>query len=217
MIDARLLVFRAEEAAARSALEAGCRSDLAQSGSFIALPLRKARLELEGYLESLGTIQPRLAVSLGTQRAEAVARDCANSVFANASVRFRARFRTYAEVLVDAERRFVEAAMPGGVEQGRPTRTARQIPVPRIDVYEERSILPQSRLSLPESGPWVLELENCLQRTLESNVNAARRRLLDRGERQMLRTLGVVRLIDRRYGRKDLSHSSSEAERRAQP
>jgi hypothetical protein len=194
MIDAGLLAFRAEEATARSELEAGCRSDLAHSRSFIALPLRKARLELDSYLESLGTIQPRLAVSLGAQHADIIARDCASSVFANASVRFRARFRTYAEILVDAERRFVETAMPGGDERGRATRATRQILVPRIDLYDERSILPQSSLSPPETGPWMLELENRLQGTLESNVDAARRKLLDRGERQMLRTLAVVRL-----------------------
>jgi hypothetical protein len=194
MIDAGLLAFRAEEAAARSQLEAGCRSDLAHSSSLIALPLRKARLELDSYLESLGTIQPRLAVSLGAQHADVIARDCAGSVFANASVRFRARFRTYAEILVDAERRFLETAMPGNDERGRPARAARRIPVPRIDLYDEHSILPQSRLSLPETGPWMLELEDRLQRTLESNVNAARRKLVDRGERQMLRALAVVRL-----------------------
>lgn len=194
MIDERLLTFRAEEAAARSELETGCRSDLQHSSSFIALPLRKAHLELDSYLGSLGTIQPRLAASLGAQQADVIARDCASSVFANASVRFRARFRTYAEILVDAERRFVETAMSGSDERGRPARAVRQIAVPRIDLYDERSILPQSRLSLPETGPWMLELENRLQRTLESNVDSARRKLLDRGERQMLRTLAVVRL-----------------------
>jgi hypothetical protein len=211
MIDAGLLAFRAQEAAARSELEAGCRSDLLHSGTFVALPLRKARLELDSYLESLGTIQPRLAVSLGAQHADVIARDCAISVFANASVRFRARFRTYAEILVDAERRFVETAMPGTDERGRPARAVRQIPVPRIDLYDERSILPQGRLWVPDSGPWMLELENRLQRTLESNVNSARRKLLDRGERQMLRTLAVVRLIDRRYGHKGRGRSSYEA------
>jgi hypothetical protein len=213
MIDAGLVAFRAQEAAARSELEAGCRSDLAHSGTFVALPLRKARLELDSYLESLGTIQPRLAASLGAQQADVIARDCASSVFANASVRFRARFRTYAELLVDAERRFVETAMFG--ERSCPPRAVRQIPVPRIDLYDERSILPQSRLWLPETGPWMLELETRLQRALESNVNSARRKLLDRGERQMLRTLAVVRLIDRRYGHKGLARSSYEAGRRA--
>jgi hypothetical protein len=199
MIDAGLLAFRAREAAARSELEAGCRSDLAHSSSFLALPLRKARL----------------AASLGTQHADVIARDCASSVFANASVRFRARFRTYAETLVEAERRFVETAIPDAGERGRPTKAARQIPVPRIDVYDERAILPQSRLWLPETGPWMRELENCLQRTLESNVNSARRKLLDRAERQMLRTLAVVRLIDRRYGHRGLARSSYEAGHRA--
>ncbi len=199
MIDAGLLAFRAQEAVARSELDAGCRSDLAHSLTFTALPLRKARL----------------AAGLGAEHADVIARECASSVFANASVRFRARFRTYAETLVDAERRFVETALSGTGERGRPARAARQIPVPRIDLYDERSILPQSRLWLSETGPWMLELENRLQRVLESNVNSARRKLLERGERQMLRTLAVVRLIDRRYGHKGLGRSSYEAGRRA--
>lgn len=194
MIDARLLAFRAEEAAARSELEVGCRGDLQHVDSILAIPVRKARIELESYLESLGTIQPRLAASLGAKEAKVIAQNCANSVFANASIRFRARFRTYAELFANAERRFVETATIASSRGRRPLRAVRQIAIPRIDLCDS-SVFPYIQLSPPDADPWTLELKKRLQSALELSVYTARQKLLARGERQLLRTLAAVRLV----------------------
>jgi hypothetical protein len=183
-----LQVVREEERAARRALEQGCRDDLASIGRLIAGPLRKARSELEGHLLSLGTLDPILSANLTKQQAELVALNGGRAAFANAGIRFRARFGIYAEELAAAEKRLLETVKPGVDKPGIPQRGPRKITLPRIELDDERSIVPQSHASLSTIDRWIDELEILLRAALEYTLNRACRTVLNRGFVSLART-----------------------------
>ncbi len=66
--------------------------------------------------------------------------------------------------------------------------------MPRIDLDDELSILPESEPSLSELDNWIGDLEKRLQSVLESTVNVARLKVLNRGARDLARTSVAVRL-----------------------
>jgi hypothetical protein len=180
------------EKAARTALEAGCCADLEQVERFIEPPLGRARLELAAYLTSLGALDPILSASLKRRHAEDVSSHCACDAFANASVRFRARFRTYAEALVAAQKNLVETAALS--MECSPPRAPRRIALPRIELDNERSVTPEYQPSLSQIDEWTAELNRRLQAALQSVVLAARAKTLDRGAAAVARTSVAVRL-----------------------
>jgi hypothetical protein len=182
---------KAEEAA-RTALEAGCRADLERVECFIEPPLRRARLEFSAYLTSLGALDPILSANLKREHAEDVASRCAFHVFANASVRFRARFRTYAEALVAAQKNLVETATLS-LECSRP-RAPRRIALPRIELDDGRSVTPECEPALSRIDEWTAELHRRLRTALQSVVVTACAKTLDRGAAAVARTSVAVRL-----------------------
>jgi hypothetical protein len=186
--------LRGLEAAARAELDAGCRVDLQNLARLTEAALRKAREELEGYLSSLGPLESTLASNLKREYSELVAQRCAGAAFANAAVRFRARFRNYAEALVIAERAFVEAVTSSDPEIRRRPKAPRRVAVPRIELDNERSIVPEGVPSLSDLDVWIEELAQRLHHALESTISSASRRTLDRGRREIARTSAAVRL-----------------------
>lgn len=183
-----LQVVREEERAARRALEQGFRDDLAAIGRLIAGPLRKARGELEGHLLSLGALDPILSANLTKQQAELVALDGGRAAFANAGIRFRARFGIYAEELAAAEKRLLESVKSGVDKLGVPRLQPRRIALPRIELDDERSIVPQGHASLSTIDRWADELEILLRAALEQTLNRACRIVLNRGFVSLART-----------------------------
>lgn len=183
-----LQVVREEERAARRVLEQGYREDLAAIGRLIAGPLRKARSELEEHFLSLGTLDPILSANLTKQQAELVALNCGRDAFANASVRFRARFGIYAEEVAEAEKRFLATVKTGIDKPGVPQRQPRKIALPRIDLDDERSIVPQSHASLSTIDRWIDELDVLLRAALEYTLNKAYRMVVNRGFVRLART-----------------------------
>ena len=186
--------LRGREALARAELDAGCRADLEKIAHVTEAPLRRARSELESYLSSLGSLESTLASSLRREHAEAVALRCASDAFANAGVRFRARFRNYAESLAVAQRSFIEVITSSDPAQRRRLKAPRQIAVPRVELDNERSIVPQSMPSLSDLDSWIDEVAQHVHCALASTVDAARQKILERGMRDMARTLTAVRL-----------------------
>jgi hypothetical protein len=186
--------LRRDEEAARVQLEAGCRADLERIGRLIEPPLRKARSELEAYLSSLGSLEPILVANLKREHAQFVALRCASGAFANASVRFRARFGMYADALVAAQKQFVETVMSNVGVKGRYPGPPRRMAMPRIDLDEELAIFPQSELSLAELDGWIGDLGKRLQTALKSTVSMACLKVLNRGARDLARTSVAVRL-----------------------
>ncbi len=189
-----LQMLCAREAAARAELDAGCRADLQKIACLTGAPLRRARAELEGYLLSPGSLVPKLASNPEREFAELLALRCASDVFANAGLRFRARFRNYAQALLVAEQSFIEAMTPIDPDRRRRTKAPRQIAVPRIEFDEDASMVPQSMPSLSDVDEWIDELAQHLHGALESTVSVALRKILDRGMRSVARTSAAIRL-----------------------
>jgi hypothetical protein len=184
--------LRRAEQAARTALEAGCRGELEQVERFIERPLCKARLEMAAYLTSLGARDPILSANLKREYAENVALRCARDAFANASVRFRARFLTYAEALVAAQRNFIEASTLS--LDCSHLRAPRRIVLPRVELGDERSLAPECEPSVSDIDEWTADLKRRLQMALRSVVVAACAKTLDRGAVAVARASVAARL-----------------------
>ena len=195
--DRALVAFpplRGAERTARAVLEAGCRAELERLECFIEPPLRRARLEMAACLTSLGALDPILSANLKREQAENVVARCAYAVFANASVRFRARFLTYAEDLAAAQRHFAEAVLGA---QCAPPKVRRRIAPPRIELDDERSVMPEWEPSLSEIDEWTAELARRLRATLQSVVVTACAKTLALGAAALARTSVAVRLAAR--------------------
>jgi hypothetical protein len=170
--------LRDAERAAKEVLERGCAEDLSALEHFVARPLQKARAQLEA--------------RTSPSAAEQIAQRCAGEVFANGSVRFRARFSMYASALAYAERRFlVDAAtlVAGDAPRLRPPR---RITLPRIDLRDDWAIV--ARCDACSADQWFEELRKGVCCALEREVDRARRVLLERGAASLIRTRVVLRL-----------------------
>lgn len=178
----------------RTELVVGCRADMLGIDRLIARRLRKARNELEAYFSSLGTLDPTLSANLTRQHAELVAVRCASDSFANARVRFRARFGIYAEALNASEKRFVETAVSNARGLRVYPRIPRKLALPRFELGDERSIIPRREVSLSEMDDWIGDLGTLLQQALESTVRTACRSIVNRGAISLVRTSMAVRL-----------------------
>ncbi len=192
-VNAAWQILRDDEAAARVVLESGCRTDLSTLDRFVAKPVRRAREELADHFLSLGTLAPDLSAALTRSHSELVAMRCAQMAFENAGVRFRARFGFYAEALLAAQERFVRAAAQGAGDLAKPPRPPRRIALPRIEVDDEREILPDAACSFAEIDGWIAELEQRLRSALVEHVERAMRSLIGRGAVSLARTSIAVR------------------------
>jgi len=178
--------LRAEERAARRTLERGCSEDVAAIDDFIAGPLRKARVELEEYILSLGTLEPTFRRNLVAEAAEEIALLCRRRAFANADVRFRARFGIYASALKEAEQQLL--ARVGDASVGtRMLRAQRRISLPHLVVDDEASVRPQCEASSETIAQWAHELGVELRSTLANAIECTCRRVTRRGSASLAR------------------------------
>jgi len=173
--------LREDERAARDVLEQGCRKDMLSLQRFIAGPLHKARRELAECMLSIGTLDPFLRRTLLADEAQVAAMRCAQRAFANADVRFRARFGLYASALSEAQERQLE-------------RRPRRITLPHLMLDDERSIVPRCEVSLATIDEWTEELANNLRVALENEALRACREAAERGMRSLARARIALRL-----------------------
>lgn len=173
--------LREDERAARDVLERGCREDMLSLQRLLAGPLSKARRELPECILSTGSLDPTLRRSVLAQEAERIALRCAQRAFANADVRFRARFGMYAAALSDAHERFLK-------------HPPRRISLPHLVLENESSIVPRCEVSLAAVDEWVKELAGTLRATLEAEVGRACRVTAERGLRSLARARIALRL-----------------------
>ncbi len=173
--------LREDERVARKALERGCREDMLSLQRLTARPLRKARHELLECTLSIGALDPILRRNVLTQEAEAVALRCAQNAFANADVRFRARFGIYANALADAQERHLE-------------RRLRRIALPHLMLEDERSVVPHCEISPSTVDEWIEELGRKLRAALEDEARRACRAAAERGSRSLARARVALRL-----------------------
>jgi hypothetical protein len=177
--------LRTQERAARRALERGCSEDMAAIDGLIAGPLRKARVELEEYTLSLGALEPTFRRNLMREAAEEIALRCRRRAFANADVRFRARFAIYAIALQEAEQRLL--ARVGDARAGtRMLRAQRRMPLPHL-VDDDDSVLPRCEASSATIEQWASELESALREAIAEATERARRRIIRRGSANLAR------------------------------
>ncbi len=134
------------ERQARLALASGCSDDLATGDRFSVRPAEAAREQLRAQLLSVGEVDAEFRKQLIAQAAESAAAECARRVFSNADVRFRARFRFYADALFDA---LLQAHC----------RRPRRIAVPHVLLEDERSIVPQIEVRYDALEEWTIELK----------------------------------------------------------
>ena len=168
MLD-ELHAVRRREADARALLESGCREDVAALRGLLESHLRKARRAIEAC--------PRPA----KERADAIAAICVKRAFANANVRFRARFAIYAEALAAAERHVR-------------SRGVRRIALPRILCENERSIVPEMAPEAHAADRWMAELESRLSGSLQGAIERACRAVIQRGAVRLARASIAFRL-----------------------
>lgn len=150
------------ERTAREALDRGCTADLEWTDCLITRHVRKARVELADRVLSLG-VDPVLRRAAIAIEAEDVAAHCVRDVFANADIRFRARFRTYAE------------SLPG-----------RKIRIPHLDLAAQGSIVPRAAAVAPFEE-WLGELETAVRAALREAIESARHVLVRRAVASLAR------------------------------
>jgi hypothetical protein len=185
--------LREAERDARQKLDQGCAEDLASIERLLDRPLREARTELEAAINGLGPLEPVLKCNIIDQFADDAALRCTRKAFANASVRFRARFALYAEALAEAERGFLDKARAaiGGTML---PRAQRRITLPHIELDDDLAIALKYNVSLENIDRWVDDLERHLRALLEREVNRARWSLISRAHASLARTRVALRL-----------------------
>jgi hypothetical protein len=181
--------LREAELRAKRALERACAEDVAALGNLLRRPLQRAKSELEEYALSLGSMETTLRRNLVREQAADIALRCVRAAFANADVRFRARFAMYADALLEAEARCLA---PLGER-------ARRIAIPHLEFDDD------SRIDADD-------LERSVREALARAIERARSRVLKRG----FASLARARVALRKSGGTGPRHSSSPGARRGQ-
>lgn len=187
--------LREAEKTAREVLNNGCSADLESIECFLDRPLSQAKAEFEAHIFGLGPVDVTLHRNILIQEVQEVAWRCARNVFANADVRFRARFRIYADVLAEAEQRFLDAAR--AAEKSLRIRDRRRITVPHLEPDDESFIILQRDVFQSTLDSWIAELEKSLRIALVREVTCARHVVLKRGSASLARTRVALRLASR--------------------
>ncbi len=182
-VTAATTALRENERAALALLREGCSADLASVRRLVAGPLRDARERLTAEITSMGRLEPYARQALLRAYAEGIAMECAREVFANADVRFRARFGIYASALAAASER---ARSP----------YRRRITLPHLRIENERDVLPQREIMLDEVDAWVDDLGTRVRAALQNAVNAACRDVARRGLASLARARIALRRAD---------------------
>ncbi|MGH7738327.1 MAG: hypothetical protein ACREMP_10755 [Candidatus Tyrphobacter sp.] len=176
---------REEERRAREELARGCERDLLTIERFVRRPGSMACAELRDAMLSLGAeMDADLRKQLIAQAVDEIASRCARRAFSSADVRLRARFRNYADALVEAEKR----ASPG---------RHRRIVVPHLDAHCDRSVLPRTEPSTTTLDEWTADLRQLVVDALRDSIEAARRLVERRGREGVARDAIAVRLRQR--------------------
>jgi len=178
LAEAELRLREAERTAAE-ALDQGCSNELAAIAVLVDRPLRRAR--------------ERLGRSLRIEQVTEIALRCKREIFANADVRFRARYGFYTEALAEAEREFLEVArrVTGAVG----LRERRKVALPHIGVVDDRSETLALELSLSSDiDASVEKLRKRICNALVCEVERSRKVVIKRGRASLARTLVALRL-----------------------
>ncbi len=175
--------LRTAEWTARAQLVAGCADDAANIERFLSRPLDRARREALEFAGGFGSIlDADLARSLWREAFERIASTCAQSVFANADLRIRARFREYTNLLGIAE-----AGIASDLVALHPIRTKH--PLPRmfaiVHLEFDDGALPAPPENNSDIAVWTETLHVSVRRELVARIDVALDRVLTSGSQRM--------------------------------
>jgi hypothetical protein len=173
---------------AQRALNRGCDSDIRSSPTLLARPLVVARTCLENELLGTSTLADKaLRSHLLFAGCQDIVACCTRSVRDNADVRFRARFRMFAEAVHELECEFAEKARVVEPEGASRIKMPRRIAVPRVCLDD----LPMPRQpddsSAASINAWASDLTMLLTDRLREAVEDARREAVRRSTRSVAR------------------------------
>jgi hypothetical protein len=165
--EVHISLARRHERAARLSLEAGCAEDLAWAERLFASRLTVARRELQACLAGAGSFgDPSVDRVVIYRAAQEIVGACARSVADSANLRFRARFRMYADAVCESEARLI----------ARP----RKVTLPRLDLGDVPTPIPPISSSPGLIDTWVRELRSHLRTALQREVETAKSKLVRR-------------------------------------
>lgn len=193
-----LAKLRDIERIARDQLHQGCIQDRSVIGALVDRLLERAREDLEARLLTLGTLDPILYRSLLIQETTEVEQDCLREAFANADIRFRARFAFYVEAVNDAEHEFLELGQQ--TPNAPPMRHERRVALPHLDCVDEAT--PSYAVDLaasPDLAEWTVLFRRRLLQALLEAEEVARKALILRAHTSIARTqLALYRALSHR-------------------
>lgn len=155
--DPRVTLARKNEREARLRLEDACKADLASVDALFAATMTLARQQLQ---EALVLKHADLQ-----NATEAVILVCVRRLRDSADIRFRARFRNYAEAVWQGEANLLSA----------PRRTA----LPHVEL-EAPKVPPLAVRDKAHVDAWLCSLAEALRQALVAAVDAARRKVIRR-------------------------------------
>lgn len=164
--------LREIERRARDTLVAGCRSDVEGLERFMTRPLQRAKS----------------AFNEGRLQADNIAQRCAWEVFANADVRARARFATYAATLAEAEWQFLGAARAAIAAPDLSLHHGRRITLPHLEIQAPCLQIPERGISQGAADEWAHALRAHLREALAAEIFRALHVVLRRGMGSLART-----------------------------
>lgn len=196
-----LAKLRDIERIARDQLHQGCIQDRSVIGALVDRLLERAREDLEARLLTLGTMDPILHRSLLIQETTEVEQDCLREAFANADVRFRARFAFYVEAVNNAEHEFLELGQQK--PNAPPMRHERRVALPHLDCVDEAA--PSCAVDLegsPDLAEWSALFRMRLLQALLEAEDVARKSLIRRAHTSLARTqLALYRVLSHHVAR----------------
>ena len=155
--DPRISLARKNEREARRRLEEGCASDLASMELLFAATITVARQQLHE-----AVVRPQADLHGAT---EAIALACARRLYDSADIRFRARFRNYAEAVWQSEAHLLTAP--------------RRIALPHVEL-QALHLPPPRAVEKPQLDAWLRALSTALREALSASVETARRKVIRR-------------------------------------
>jgi hypothetical protein len=156
--DPRLILARKNEREARRRLEEGCASDLASMELLFAATMTLARQQLHDALAESGA-DLRSATEL-------IAASCARRLRDSADVRFRARFRNYAEAVWQSEAHLLVPP--------------RRIALPHVELEPPCAPPLPAKPEKLHVDEWLSQLSAALREALHGAVEIARRKAVRR-------------------------------------
>jgi len=179
--------LRYAERSARARLLAGHADDVTKIERYFIHPMKVAERSACDALTGIGTVDDAdLAAALRQEAFERIASACAESIFANVSLRLRARFRMYVDEIAQAEVRIADAISAAHLVRAKRI-LPRMFAVGRIDA--DALAIPRA----PDDEASIEDWLELLSRAIHDELAAASKRALEKLLDQGYTRLGIIK------------------------